>query len=199
MRVRCIDKGRSTILEVGEEYEVCEEVGDKYLIPTKWIGAVLYLKKYFEIIEEDKMEEIRVIRKLEELEGLQNGFGLKLNWNEYEKRIESKKDHDIVYWITTEDIRNLGTEYCFNIIKSLGFKFEYKPLRTIEEVIAEMRTKEIQFTFNGDNWYVKHVASYNKYYVSYDCHDNIIGTIYLDKETAAKYCIELNEILKGGK
>ncbi|MGL5712632.1 MAG: hypothetical protein ACRCX7_09990 [Cetobacterium sp.] len=199
MRVKCINKGKSTILEVGEEYEVFEEVEGKYLILTKLIGTMLYLKEYFEIIKEDKVEEVRVVRKLEDLEGLPNGFGLKLNWNEDEKRIESKKDHNIVHWITTGDIRNLGAEYCFNIIKSLGFRFEYKPLRTIEEVVAEMRTKEIQFTFNGDNCYIKHVASYNKYYVSYDCHDNIIGAIYLDKETASKYCIELNEILKGGK
>lgn len=194
MRVRCIDDRSSCFvytseLKVGNEYDVLGSKSGMYLLRNEIGYNKWYFKYRFEAIKEEKVEEIRVVRKWEDLTGLKNGLGLEISEEQnvyFGSKVVSHSDAFLF-------------ENYLKLLQSMGFKFEYKPLRTIEEVIAEMRTKEIQFTFNGDNCYIKHVASYNKYYVSYDCHDNIMGAIYLDRETASKYCIELNEILKGGK
>ncbi|MGL5714224.1 MAG: hypothetical protein ACRCX2_14485, partial [Paraclostridium sp.] len=144
----------------------------------------------FEVIS--KVKEVRVVRKLEDLDGLDNGMGAKIYLTiQGELRVSVGG----IKWFDP----NVGGVEIEEVLKKLGFKFEYKPLRTIDQVKAEMLSKCKEFKFNGFNYYIKYVQQDKRYYVSYDCFNDILGALYFDKETADKYCNELNEIIGVGK
>ncbi|MGL5714879.1 MAG: hypothetical protein ACRCX2_17820 [Paraclostridium sp.] len=144
---------------------------------------------------EDKMEEVRVVRKLEDLDKENNCNGIYLSYNKENGNLDMKYGKTtFCYWTENDTV-----EVWVGVLKAMGFKFEYKPLRTKEEVKAEMLSKCKEFKFNGFNYYIKYVQQDKRYYVSYDCFNNILGALYFDKETANEYCNELNEIIGVGK
>ncbi|MGL5717241.1 MAG: DUF6501 family protein [Paraclostridium sp.] len=196
IKVRCIknNKGQNVSeieLTLNKEYLVLEEDGERYYVENNLGEKRGYFKQRFEVIKEDKMEEVRIVRKLEDLDGLENRIGLYIDSN-LDVRVKNK-NMLICYG---NDLTGERKENYLEALKAMGFKFDYKPLRTKEEVKAEMLSKCKEFKFNGYNYYIKYIQQDERYYVSYDCFNDILGALYFDKKTANEYCNELNEILK---
>ncbi|MGL5190860.1 MAG: hypothetical protein ACRC7S_14560 [Cetobacterium sp.] len=145
---------------------------------------------------EDKMEDVRVIRKLEYLDGLENGMGAIAVYDEVNKRVRIRTKEECLGIGIARSDEYSDLDGFLTVMKVIGFKFEYKPLRTIDQVKAEMLLKCKEFKFNSKNYFINYVQQDKRYYVSYDCFNNILGALYFDKETANEYCNELNEILK---
>ncbi|MGL5191717.1 MAG: hypothetical protein ACRC7S_18910 [Cetobacterium sp.] len=151
-------------------------------------------------VKEDKMEEIRVVRKLEDLDGMENGIGLKLR---IEKILEVDKVSKELTVCEINGLKSLGWNFkdvdynLLTLIKSLGFKFEYKPLRTEQEVKKEIVSlKSLPFIQEKANYYVGYNSLINKYLVICDSVNGHGLHIYMTEEQAQKYTDELNEILK---
>lgn len=202
MRVRCIDDRSSCFvytseLKVGNEYDVLGSKSGMYLLRNEIGYNKWYFKYRFEAIEEDKMEEIKIVRKLEDLDGLENGMGATAVYDEVNKRVRIR---------TKEECLGIGIAYSdeysdldgfLTVMKVIGFKFEYKPSRSLEEVVEEARTKIVEFVHGKSNYLL--VKALEGYVVDRDVYLERVGSLYLCKEQAQKYADELNEILKGGK
>lgn len=190
MKVRCIDN-RDSILEIGKIYETFVDCTGYMIVDKNY-----YNKRRFEIVEEDKMEQVKIVRKLEDLEGLKNGRGLKL---EIKKDVRHGEYEDVLVLmcgglgsLTFETNTPLSNEDS-SLLKAMGFEFEYKPLRTVDEVLEEMKRGQTKFV-EGENNFI--VAMYEgAYIVHFFSHQEILGAIYLTKEQATKYRDELNEII----
>ncbi|MGL5722904.1 DUF6501 family protein [Cetobacterium sp.] len=135
-----ITKGEKSVdcnFTKGKIYDV--ENSDLYFYYTRNDLGVLYKlsKDLFEIIKEDKMEN-RIVRKLEDLDGLENGMGLKIEWDRNLKTIDVNFGKiKTMYW-SDMDLKNFGLELVLDQIKSMGFKFEYKPLDKNEEKLEKI-------------------------------------------------------------
>ncbi|MGL5594737.1 MAG: hypothetical protein ACRCYA_05340 [Cetobacterium sp.] len=147
---------------------------------------------YFsEDVKEDKMEDVRVVKAWEDLVGLENKNGSKING-----------EHNVCFM---GDVVTNSTDYYLEdyvkLLKAMGFKFEYKTLRTIEEVKEEISNLENR-KFSTErifNYYIDLDHNDNKYKVDYcDCYETL-GAIYMTEEQAKKYVTELNEIIGVGK
>ncbi|MGL5717026.1 MAG: hypothetical protein ACRCX2_28680, partial [Paraclostridium sp.] len=147
-------------------------------------------------IKEDKMEEVRVVRKLEDLDGLENGMGLYIDSN-LDVRVKNK-NMLICYG---NDLMGERKENYLEALKAMGFKFEYKPLRSLEEVVEEISNLQNR-KFSTErifNYYIDLDHNDNKYKVDYcDCYETL-GAVYMTEEQARKYTNELNEIIGVGK
>lgn len=112
------------------------DILDEYGNDTHWIwvspSEIEVLKEGVERRNETEVEDIPIIRELKDLDGLENGMGL---------RIKVVGDLFVIEYIKTSDlIRNLKIAVCHvPILKAMGFKFEYRPLRTKEEVLKDLR------------------------------------------------------------
>lgn len=150
---------------------------------------------HLRFVAKDKMEEIRVVRKLEDLEGLENGMGLVI------KCFKDELGEFIRVQRKVEEIEGMviKSKDKFEFLKSMGFKFKYKPLRSLEEVLEEIEDLQHErFIYGNENYFVSLDVKRNKYEVSYNMHYKNVTCVYLKKETAQKYADELNEII-GGK
>ncbi|MGL5713603.1 MAG: hypothetical protein ACRCX2_11340 [Paraclostridium sp.] len=129
----------------------------------------------------------KVIKKLKDLDGLENGSGLRVYWCEADKCLEiyfNSRFIDRVFKLDKTDV-----------LKAMGFKFEYKPLRKLEEVIDEIRNlKSLPFVCGESNYFVVYN---NGWHVGEFIYIDTLST-YMTKEQAQKYVDELNEIV-GGK
>ncbi|MGL5753446.1 MAG: hypothetical protein ACRCXT_23075 [Paraclostridium sp.] len=147
-----------------------------------------YLKSF---CKDEKLEQLKIIRKLKDLDGLENGSGLKVYWCEDDKCLEiyfNSRFIDRVFKLDKTDV-----------LKAMGFKFEYKPLRTEQEVKKEiMNLESLPFTQEKVNYYVDYNNLIGKYLVICDSVNGHGLHIYMIEETAQKYVDELNEII-GGK
>ncbi|MGL5725781.1 hypothetical protein, partial [Cetobacterium sp.] len=83
-------------------------------------------------VKEDKMENI-IVRKLEDLDGLENGMGLYIDSN-LDVRVKNK-NMLICYG---NDLKGERKENYLEALKSMGFKFEYKPLDKNEEKLEKI-------------------------------------------------------------
>ncbi|MGL4852321.1 MAG: hypothetical protein ACRC3Z_06725 [Phocaeicola sp.] len=154
-------------------------------------------------VKEDKMEDVRIVRKLEELDGLENGIGLVMAFDTEKviADIEIKTlsilrvfNSEILYKVDVEIKSSL--EYILEIAKSMGFKFKYKPLRTVEEVIAEMIAKTDNI-FKEDRNYDLYEVEFIKFTKHYKIRlAETVGAPVFVAGLAQKYADELNEILK---
>lgn len=190
MRVKCIDSiGMGGSLTLWKEYEVLKETDERYDIIDDNGDFVGYFKKRFSVIKEDKMEN-RIVRKLEDLDGLENGTGLHLSFDEINKEIQVYTDTELK--IGTRDL---------DFIKCMGFKFEFQKLRTVEEVLEDMKENSLN-PYNDYNYFLFEVV-YDKFSKDYGINDVdsrfALGAYIFSQETAQKYADELNEIMRGGK
>lgn len=204
MRVKCIDNWMyEHLLKRNGIYKVIRETSDSYIIVVDRVGYVSVSKDKF-IIEEDKMEEIRVVRKLEDLDGLPNGFGAKIQRIPdsiyMQVIVNGKSIHDF----NTAEVS--GENYFKEIVKNLkamGFKIEYKPMRTEQEVKEEVveLTKDRHSTKTYKFLILKHqteCSAENYYYYKNFYYGEIpFGkACWLTEEEAKMYSKELNEIIK---
>lgn len=154
-------------------------------------------------VKEDKMEEVRIVRKLEDLDGLDNGMGLVMAFDTKKVvadikiktlSILSVFDSKILYKVDVEIKPFL--ESILEAAKSMGFKFKYKPLRTEEEVIAEMIAKTDNI-FKEDRNYDLYEVEFIKFTKHYKIRlAETVGAPVFVAGLAQKYADELNEILK---
>ncbi|MGL5595857.1 hypothetical protein [Cetobacterium sp.] len=197
MKVKLIESSGYMHLTVGKEYEVrkADKLHHTHYAIYNDVGCVgYYERRWFEVVKNG----ILVIKTLKDLNGLENGTG---------GYIEYSSINDCAYILCNKeekfdiacsgDYSNLDN--FFTVLKSMGFKFEYKPLRKKEEVLEEMKGKAKPFIFNDYNYYINYIKQDNKYYVTYDCFNNPLGTLYFSKDLANKYCVELNEIEKASR
>lgn len=147
-----------------------------------------------------KLEFPKIIRNLRDLDGLKNDKGWELS---FESTDNFKDKGYYQEWVRLDDKSNKGwfnafyelTDKTIDLLKTGGFEFEYKPLRSLEEVLDEARTKIVKFV-NGEYNYLL-VKTLEGYSVDRDVYLERVDSLYLCKETAQKYADELNEILGG--
>lgn len=131
--------------------------------------------------------EIKVVRKLEELVGLENGCGLYLNYNKINKTVQVYSEKELK--IETKDL---------DWVKGMGFKF--RVIRTIKEVLEEMRRNSLDPHIETLNLFEVN-CEYNRdseketYAVHKNIYSTTLGAYVFDEKTAQKYADELNEIL----
>ncbi|MEG3013135.1 MAG: hypothetical protein RR795_01585 [Cetobacterium sp.] len=148
-------------------------------------------------INDEKKKEIKIIKKLEDLDGLKNKKGWELSFQSddnfkdkgyYQKwiRIDEKNDKgwfSAIYRLNEQSVERL---------KGLGFEFEYKPLRSEEEIMNDLIEKKFKFG-EGNYILIKHEHGF------YDYKNNITfytpGQKYYSLESLKKVIAELNEIL----
>lgn len=163
------------------------------------LGVLCRLSKdLFEIVEEDKMEQVKTVRKLEDLDGNTSKCGeFVLNYYKTTKSAEIifKGDKNIAVTEICEESFKIYTE-TRNLLKKLGFEFEYKPLRTVEEVLEEIRKNGKSFCCEND-----FVVSYTKKHgwSAVTLGRDVIGNCYFREDIANAYVRELNEIIGADK
>lgn len=194
MKVKCIKNG-CIFTELGEVFEVEKETVYGYVVNTNF-GKLLVWKFDFEIVKEDKMEN-RIVRKLEDLDGLENGMGLRVVASDVSDFKDYKNISVSVYKgdCRIADIKGPAKKK-LETLKSMGFKAEYKPLRTKEEVIAEMTAKTDNI-FKEDRNYDLYEVEFIKFTKLYKIRlAETVGAPVFVAGLAQKYADELNEILK---
>lgn len=172
------------------------------------LGVLCRLSRdLFEIVEEDKMEQVKIVRKLEDLDGnISKCEEFVLNYYRATKSAEIifKGDKNIMVTEICEESFKIYTE-TRNLLKKLGFEFQYKPLRTVEEVKREFieLTKNRFCTKTYKYLVIKHdtECSAENYYYYKDCYREVpFGkACWLTEEEARNYSEELNEIIGVGR
>lgn len=197
MKVRCIDNWfYEHLLKRNEAYEVIRETSDSYIIVIEGLGYLCVDKERFEIIEEDKMKEVRIVRKLEDLDWLENGMGLRINACDVSDS-EDYKDINVTIHMESWRVAEIKgpIEIKIEQLNSMGFKFEYKPLRSLVEVYKEMGKNSLCGYKKG----VYGVALKDNGIYEICNSDYLLGQFIFEKEQAQKYADELNEIIGVGK
>ncbi|MGL5724424.1 hypothetical protein [Cetobacterium sp.] len=89
-------------------------------------------------VKEDKMEN-RIVKKLEDLDGLENGMGLRVVVSDVSDSEDYKNISVSVYKVDCRiaDIKG-NAKKKLETLKSMGFKFEYKPLDKNEEKLEKI-------------------------------------------------------------
>lgn len=128
---------------------------------------------------------MKIIRRLEEFDKLENGMGLKVFIDNNDKTLSVG-----VPWklnvINRISLSEVDSEI-IALIKAMGFEFEWKPKRTLEEVLHSYST--MFFVPNEKNYLI--LEKDGRYSVSYSFCKSI-GTSYYLKKDAEKICDELN-------
>ncbi|MGL5718327.1 MAG: hypothetical protein ACRCX2_35310 [Paraclostridium sp.] len=209
MRVKCRSNKDSFLMEysnitVGEIYNVIA-FGKDYSMGTDVYTVTddngLYFThgiSLFTLIKEDKMDQVRIIRKLEDLDGLENGMGAELIYVVVGGSVKVVTSEDELTINSSDGYSDI--ESFLDTLKAMGFKFEYKPLRTEREVFEEIKNLEgVEFKPYEENFCVEFdyskqsygVASYGKY--------RAVGVVFMASKQAQKYAGELNEIIANNK
>lgn len=127
-----------------------------------------------------------VVEELNDLDGLENKFGLILMIGRHRDTdvdvIDIETD-TLVYSIEANIIKNI------EILKSFGFQFECKPKKSLEEVLSKYQ--ETEFVFGEDNYFI---ATNKNQEFCYDSETEweSIGTKYYSQEDCDKILDELN-------
>lgn len=155
-------------------------------------------KNKLKIEESNEVKRVKIVRKMEDLMGLENGNGLYTQ----ERDVIREGEYITVLVVMFKGEGFYEFEYGeprqedLAFLKAMGFEFEYKPLRTIDEVLEEIEDLQHERFLCGDeNYFVSLDVEKNKYEVSYNRYYKNITCVYLKKETAQKYADELNEII----
>ncbi|WP_297638610.1 hypothetical protein [uncultured Clostridium sp.] len=194
MKVRCIDNWfYEHLLKRNEAYEVIRETSDSYIIVIEGLGYLCVDKERFEIIEEDKMKEVRIVRKLEDLDGLENGKGLFMAFNTKEKTLSIAYNFKILYKVDTRIKSSIV--HIFEIAKSMGFKFEYKPLRTKDEVLADIKRLACERSRDCRTMILQDVNT-NKYFATDNYKTIENEKKYFNEDIAHDLVNEINELLE---
>lgn len=192
MRVRCKHVDTSCYedesITVGKEYEVLRENGKSYCIVDDRGKREYHFKVRFEIIKEEKVEEIRIGDKVVTKDAIS---------------IASREETFVVARIlidtqTNERVLIPEGGCCLSYIEES--KVIKKPLRTKDEVVAEIKgLKSKEFVSGGINFSVIFNTLNRQYELLLSEYKYSPTCIYLENDIAIKYIEELNEIIKGGK
>lgn len=171
---------------------------DKARVSTKEFSFVVPLEFLIKIDEEKeiKKEEVRVVRKLENLDGLKNDKGWELS---FESTDNFKDKGYYQEWVRLDDKSDKGWFNAFyelstktiDFLISSGFKFEYKPLRTEEEIMNDLVEKEFKF---GEGNFILIKLENGKWDYMNNISYCIPGKRYYTLESAKKVVKELNEL-----
>lgn len=168
---------------------------DKARVSTPVVSFVIPLELLIKVEEEKEIkEEIRVVRKLEDLDGLENGNGLKISVYGHPLMIKTHIpfEDNIIFSKMVKDCR-IET---IHQLKAMGFKFEYKPTRSEEEILKDLVEKE--FDFHGGNYTVG--KAFNGTYTIIEQENfKTDNTKYYTRASVAKVVKELNELLERDK
>lgn len=159
-------------------------------------GAWLVLN---EIKEDSKVENVKVIRKLEDFDGLENGMGLRFeilrecyNGDIYDFLILTTEEKEFQRWNLKYQKHLIS---CFVFFKAMGFEFEYKPLRTKEEVLKDMERLSCEKS-DSCKTMVFWVKKDKKYIATDDVRTPLNAKVYFNDNVANDFANELNEIIK---
>lgn len=151
--------------------------------------------------KEMEKEEIRVVRKLEDLEGFKNGMGLIMKYGtEKVLDIERKTlsilvEHNLEILYKVDIKIKTSLKYMLEIAKSMGFKFEYKPLRT-EEIMNDLIEKEFKF---GEGNFLLIKLENGKWDYMNNTSYYLPDKKYYTLESVKRVVKELNELLESEK
>lgn len=136
------------------------------------------------------MEEIKICRNIEDFDGMENGFGLKLkvenvgfHYKDMRIGVYNSKDKLHVYYETIEKE--------ILILKESGFKFEWKPKLSLDEVLKKYKSKP--FKAGVENYFLAYSHDDYKYECKVWWRTEVVGILYYDKETIEKIIKELND------
>lgn len=207
IKVKCINsRGLNGALTKGKVYEVINSWSDFYIVINNNGIQDTYTKNRFEVVEETRVhigidigisepiiQQTIVVRRLEELHGLENGFGLSID----ENLDVIRKGFHGCYLRKKECIKfendKAGLNGYLGSLKCMGFKFEYKPLRNIAEIKADLLEKE--FTFHYANYTIGN--GFNGFYEVIEQEDyKTEGAKYYTRDSVVKVVKELNELLE---
>lgn len=159
----------------------------------------LRINKSSKIYSGEGYTETRIVRKLEDLDGLENGMGAFVEIKHNVANVLCK-NKEIFILIINSSNEYSDVETFLKTLKAMGFKFEFQKLRTVEEVLEEITKLDGKFSEERVfNYYIDLDHNDNKYKVDYCDRYETLGTIYMSAETAQKYADELNEIMRGEK
>ncbi|MHA4986999.1 DUF6501 family protein [Cetobacterium somerae] len=204
IKVRCINsKGLNGALTKGKVYEVINSWSDFYIVINNNGIQDTYAKNRFEVVEEITVhigvdigisepiiQQTIVVRKIEELDGLENGMGLE---------VEILLGYDRVRTIrvianNNEYVQgNLDVEGACNLLKAMGFKLDYKPKRTEEEIMSDLIEKE--FKFGEGNFLLIKLENGKWDYMNNTSH-YVPDKKYYTLDSAKIVVKELNELLE---
>lgn len=219
--------GNDLDLTLNKEYEVIKLDDDGTVcIVDDSDSPSYYFDDRFEIIKGDKMDQVRkleeegklrinksskiysgegytetrIVRKLEDLDGLENGMGAFVEIKHNVANVLCK-NKEIFILIINSSNEYSDVETFLKTLKAMGFKFELKKLRAIEEVLEDMKENSLN-PYNDYNYFLFEVV-YDKFSKDYGINDVdsrfALGAYIFSQETAQKYADELNEIMRGGK
>lgn len=151
--------------------------------------------------KEMEKKEIRVVRKLEDLDGLKNDKGWELS---FESTDNFKDKGYYQEWVRLDDKSDKGWFNAFyelstktiDLLIASGFKFEYKPLRTENEIMANLVEKE--FKFGEGNFLLIKLENGKWDYMNNTSH-RVPDKKYYTLESAKRAVKELNELLESEK
>lgn len=184
---------------IGENKILYTTIFNKNLNISLSIPAYLLIKIDEE--KEIKKEEVRVIRKLEDLDGLKNDKGWELS---FESTDNFKDKGYYQEWVRLDDKSDKGWFNAFyelstktiDLLIASGFKFEYKPLRTENEIMANLVEKE--FKFGEGNFLLIKLENGKWDYMNNTSH-RVPDKKYYTLESAKRAVKELNELLESEK
>ncbi|MGL4568662.1 MAG: hypothetical protein ACRCU6_09085 [Fusobacteriaceae bacterium] len=128
----------------------------------------------------------KIIRKIEDLDGFENGMGLKVFVDKNDKTLSVG-----VPWkmnlINRIKLSEVDDEI-ISLIKAMGFEFEWKPKFVEDEILDKYEPNKFEkdvfkyrIWFNGKN-----------YSYVYDDEFGVFGYCYYNKKTAEEICEKLN-------
>ena len=136
-----------------------------------------------------------IVRSLNDLDGLDNGIGLHISLVHGKSWLKVSTKNKMVVRLRIVDDEEIAEANI--ILKAIGFKFEYKPLRTIDEIESEIKSLKSEMFFpNSENYFVTFNITKNRYMISLQYVGKSLSEVYMSKEKAQKYVDELNEVLK---
>ena len=198
--VKYIDKIINVNLTLGKVYEVIKEDKDFYHVINDINNLSQYPKHYFELVQ-NKKQEIKIVRKLEDLHLQKSKSGkFKMFYNKDKNiaKIEYIDSMDMVFCeISEEDFKCYSTT--INLLKELGFEFDYKPLKSEEEILIELDVFSKRFHDKHNRFVL--MRKNNGLYYAREFNDDIpLGqSKWFTKDKVNKYVLELNESIGVGK
>ncbi|MGL4652650.1 hypothetical protein [Cetobacterium sp.] len=170
--------------------------GDKARVSTPVVSFVIPLELLIKVEEEkETKEDVRVVRKLEDLDlctSENKKFKIFFDKSKEVAEIEYIDSMNMVFCAISSD-----SFACYSttrsLLEELGFKFEYKPTRSEEEILKDLVEKE--FDFHGGNYTVG--KAFNGTYTIIEQENfKTNNTKYYTRASVAKVVKELNELLE---
>lgn len=200
IKVKCINsRGLNGALTKGKVYEVINSWSDFYIVINDNGIQDTYAKNRFEVItvhigldigiSEPIIQETRVVSKLKDLDGLENGKGIKLLWQPNSRFIDMKFGKTVFCRWTENDI----AEVWEGTLKAMGFKIEYKPKKTEKEIMNGLVEKEFKF---GDGNFLLIKLENGKWDYMNNTSHYVPDKKYYTLESAKVVVKELNELLE---